>query len=187
MFYDRIKPPTDMAALLTQITAASTRPRYAFMLLSLIARQSKPDGSAGPYVLSGEGLHLLRDWLSDALAPMAARDPRRSALYARVRHELESAGELPVDRQDQEQVIEAQVRKHIRAAGKCNLSRVVSELVKAGLLQRHYKGYRVDHHNRGAQRQAVYTLSGAARLLLSPGREAVPPHLAAQGNLPFDH
>jgi len=41
-------------------------------------------------------------------------------------------------------------------------------MVAAGLLRRHYQGYRVDHHNRGAQRQAVYTLTGLARILIAP-------------------
>ena len=44
---------------------------------------------------------------------------------------------------------------------------VVSGLVRAGLLKRHYEGYRVDHDNRGAQRQAFYILAGGARSLVS--------------------
>src|SRR3546814_20903427 len=51
-------------------------------------------------------------------------------------------------------------------AGRANVSRAVSDLVRAGMLHRHYQGYRVDHYNRGARRQAVYTLSRVARELL---------------------
>lgn len=43
---------------------------------------------------------------------------------------------------------------------------VCSDLVKAGLVRRHYQGYRVDHHNRGAQREAVYTITEAAACAL---------------------
>jgi predicted transcriptional regulator len=53
---------------------------------------------------------------------------------------------------------DAEVRERVRASGMTSISRAVSELVRAGLLKRHYQGYRVDHENRGAQRQAVYTI-----------------------------
>lgn len=185
MFLDRIHPPADMAELLAEVAKLSSRPRYAFMLLSLIAQQSRSDGSAGPYVQSGEGLVAIRDWLSDALAPMGARDPRRSALHLRVRTELMASGQLPADPTEQEQAIAARVKEQVRAVGKCNLSRVVSELVNAGLLKRHYQGYCVDHHNRGAQRQAVYTLSGAARVLLRNQAAAQTASLPAQAEFPF--
>ena len=48
--------------------------------------------------------------------------------------------------------------ERVRRSGRCNVSRAVSELVRAGLVRRHYEGWRVDHHNRGARREAVYTL-----------------------------
>jgi len=46
----------------------------------------------------------------------------------------------------------------VRRSGRCNVRRAASDLVRAGLLRRHYQGYRVDHENRGAQREAVYTI-----------------------------
>ena len=64
-------------------------------------------------------------------------------------------------------MMEEEVRKRVRSSAVCNVSRAVSELVKAGLLNRHYQGYRVDHENRGAQRQAVYSLTADARRLLA--------------------
>jgi len=80
--------------------------------------------------------------------------------------------------------IDDKVRARVRAAGKANLSRAVTELVKAGLLERHYEGYRVDHKNRGAQRHAVYTLAGSARTLLGEHCEvACSP--GVQGELPL--
>lgn len=111
----------------------------------------------------------LRDWLCDALAPMGHRDPRRIALAERVRADLDREGLLPNTAEEGDRLIDEEVRYRVRTASKSNLSRAVSELVRAGLLRRHYQGYRVDHHNRGAQRQAVYTLSSATRGLFSRG------------------
>lgn len=170
-------PGGDLSALLERVAQVSTRPRYAFMLLTLIAEVAAPDGSAGPSVrleAGGQGqdqaLIPLRDWLCDALTPMGQRDPRRLALAERVRAELTRAGKLPADPQAAAAAIEAELRDRVRASGKTNLSRAVSELVGAGLLRRHYQGYAVDHHNRGAQRQAVYTLIGLSRTLIA-GRQ----------------
>lgn len=67
-------------------------------------------------------------------------------------------------------MIDAEVRNRVRESGRSNVSRAVSELVRAGLLTRHYQGYRVDHQNRGAQRQEVYTITPEARSAL--GRSA---------------
>ena len=184
MFHSRISPPADLATLLAEVAVASRRPRYAFMVLSLIAQHARRDGSAGPLIRGEDGWIPIRDWLSDALGPMASRDPRRAALQHRVREDLAASGALPLDSQEQDELVAEKVREQIRAVGKCNLSRVASELVKAGLLKRHYQGYRVDHQNRGAQRQAVYTLCGAARALLN----APPPYEPegpAQASLPF--
>lgn len=164
----------DLSALLEQVAQCSTRPRYAFMLLTLIADVAGDDGSAGPLVRQGRALVTLRDWLCDALTPMGQRDPRRQALAERVRVELTRAGTLPSDPDRARAVIADEVRERVRASGKTNLSRAVSELVAAGLLRRHYQGFRVDHHNRGAQRQAVYTLIGLSRTLIA-GR-GVEPH-----------
>lgn len=178
---------SDMADLVGQIARSSKRPRYAFMLLSLIAEVADGRGSAGPYVSCPKGLVLLRDWLSDTLSQMAERDSKRQALTTRVETELWNARQLPDDEAAARQMIDEEVQLRARLAGKTNLSRAVSELVAANLLRRHYQGYRVNHHNRGAQRQAVYTLIGDARLLL--GRNVMPPpprSANAQGELALD-
>ena len=175
---------SDLSLLLDQLSHCCSRPRYAFMLLTLIADVARPDGCAGPLVRVGDGLTPLRDWLCDALTPMGHRDPRRMALVERVREELRKEGRLIDDAAADEMLVQEEVRLRVRASGKTNLSRAASELVKAGLLRRHYQGFRVDHLNRGAQRQVVYTLIGRARGLV--GAPAAPQRAAArprQGDL----
>ncbi|MEE2739885.1 MAG: hypothetical protein VYA35_00695 [Pseudomonadota bacterium] len=175
---------SDISLLLDQLAHCCSRPRYAFMLLTLIADVARPDGSAGPLVRVEDGLVPLRDWLCDALTPMGQRDPRRLALIERVREELRANGQILGDTEADAKLVHDEVQVRVRASGKTNLSRAASELVKAGLLKRHYQGYRVDHLNRGAQRQAVYTLTGRARALVSsrpaPPRTNAP---ARQGDL----
>lgn len=189
MFVSPIQPSTrsqssDMSLLLDELAQISTRPRYAFMLLSLIADIARSNGSAGPHVLDGDASVPLRDWLCDALTPMGRRDPKRLALTQKVRDEFERRGTLPADPHLAAGAIEEEVRERVRASGKTNLSRAVTELVKAGLLKRHYQGYCVDHLNRGAQRHAVYTLVGRARCLLAR-RASTPAHPVRQGELPL--
>ncbi|CDO36589.1 conserved hypothetical protein [Novosphingobium sp. KN65.2] len=158
---------SDMAALLDQVAHASSRPRYAFMVLSLIAEIARPDGSAGPFVSFNGRSILLRDWLCDALTPMGTRDPKRQALTEKIRGELARSDKLPREPEAALAMIDEEVRERVRSSGKTNLSRAVSELVKEGLIRRHYQGFRVDHHNRGAQRHVVYTLTGRARCLMN--------------------
>ena len=81
-----LKPATscDIAAVLERLAQVSSRPRYAFMLLNLIAQVAGPDGSAGPWIKRDNELVSLRDWLCDALTPMAQRSTRNVALAERV-------------------------------------------------------------------------------------------------------
>jgi len=159
--------PLDLPALLERLSTVSVRPRYAFMVLNLIARAANGSGKAGPFIREMDMLVPVRDWLCDALTPMAHRDPRRIALTAQVHEDLAAAGALPNDPDAARRLIDNEVRERVRTSGKSNVSRAVSELVKAGLLKRHYQGYRVNHHNRGGQRHAVYTITDAARSALS--------------------
>lgn len=188
MFHAAISRQTpcgsDLSLLLGQLSHCCSRPRYAFMLLTLIADVARPDGSAGPLVRTDGGMSSLRDWLCDALTPMGHRDPRRQALTERVWDELRREQRLTTDQAANEALVQDEVRSRVRASGKTNLSRAASELVKAGLLKRHYQGYRVDHLNRGAQRQAVYTLTGRARVLIgAKAKPGVARPNAAQGDL----
>jgi len=156
------------------------------MVLNLIAKAASASGKAGPNVVQNGVSVPLRDWLCDALTPMGHRDPRRQVLAARVRQELDAKGQLPTEQGEAERLIDEEVRERVRASGKTNVSRAVSDLVRAGMLFRHYQGYCVDHHNRGGQRQAVYTLSAVARRLLKPEAPVPAPRgLAAQESLPF--
>jgi hypothetical protein len=156
----------DMPAVIERLARVSVRPRYAFMVLNLIARAAGRSGRAGPYVHGDAGAVPLRDWLCDALVPMAARDHRRLALVGEVTAELARTGALPTGAAEARAAIDREVRARVRLSGRSNVSRAVSELVKAGLVTRHYHGYRVDHANRGAQRLAVYTLTRDAWLTL---------------------
>lgn len=88
---------------------------------------------------------------------MGQRDPRRVALEERIRSDLVMSGALAVDVDQATAIVYAAVREQVRA----------------GLLKRHSQGYCVDHHNRGAQRQAVYVLAGCARGLIG-GRQRQP-------------
>lgn len=156
----------DLPAVLERLADVSDRPRYTFMVLNLIAKAAASTGRAGPYVKEANQRVPVRDWLSDAMMPMAQRDPKRIATTEAVRNELARDGALPADPVEARAAIDAEVRRRVRRSGRCSVSRAVSDLVKAGLVNRHYEGYRVDHYNRGAQREAVYTITPqAARAL----------------------
>ncbi len=151
-----------MPDIIQRIAVHSKRPRYAFMVLNLIAQAAGRGNSVGPYVADrGQGVPV-RDWLCDALVPIAHRDARRRAVVAEVRDDLERRSALPADTAEAEKAIEEEVRSRVRKSGRSNVSRAVTDLVRAGLLSRHYQGFRVDHANRGAQREAVYTLTPEA-------------------------
>lgn len=156
----------DLPAVLERLTAICERPRYSFMVLNLIAQASAQTGKAGPYVRVGDQRVPVRDWLCDALMPVAQRAPRRKGIALRVRAELEASNALPADEDEARSLIEDLVHRRIRLSGRTNVSRAVSELVRAGLVRRYYQGFRVDHHNRGAKRQAVYTVTEEARRAL---------------------
>jgi len=157
----------EVSGLLGTLAKCSKRPRYAFMLLTLIAEVADEKGSAGPWVETDGGRLAVRDWLGEALAQMAERESKRQALVDRVTADLVREGGLPADPAKAQQTIDAEVTARVRAAARTNVSRAVSELVKAGMLRRHYAGFAVDHQNRGGQRHAVYALSGPARTLMA--------------------
>jgi hypothetical protein len=148
--------------MLRRLTDVCERPRYSFMVLHLIAQASSTTGSAGPYVREGDKLVPIREWLCDALMPIAHHDSRRAAVIERVRSDLLIRGSMPADADQAETLVRETVDQRLRRSALTNVSRAVSELVRAGLVRRHYQGYRVDHHNRGAQRQAVYTVTEEA-------------------------
>lgn len=156
----------DLPAVLERLAGVSARPRYTYMVLNLIARAAGQTDSAGPYVREAGVVTPVRDWLTAALMPMAQRDARRRVVVAQVRADLEHRNVLPTDPQLAEQAISEEVRARILRSGRTNVSRAVSDLVRAGLIRRHYQGFRIDHQNRGAQREAVYTIAPAVRRIL---------------------
>ncbi|WP_442946033.1 hypothetical protein [Novosphingobium sp. Leaf2] len=156
----------DLPGILERLAGVSARPRYTYMVLTLIARAAGQSDSAGPYVREAGALIPVRDWLTAALMPMAQRDARRRAVVAEVRADLEHHHCLPQDPDQAERAINDKVRTRLLHSGRTNVSRAVSDLVRAGLVRRHYQGFRVDHENRGAQREAVYTITPAVRRVL---------------------
>jgi len=151
------------------IAEHSTRPRYTFMVLDLIARVARANGQAGPLIGEGDALVPIREWLAATIAPSAARHHQRRTTREKVRAALAASGELPTDANQADQMIDAHVSERIRETSLTAISRAVSELVRAGLIKRHYQGYRIDHENRGAQRHAVYTVTDEVRTALHPG------------------
>jgi hypothetical protein len=158
----------DLPDILAHLTKACERPRYCFMVLNLIAKVGGRSGEAGPFVVVGDTRVPIRDWLSDALAPIAQRDPRRLGISRRVRAELVANNAMPDDVEEADAVVDELVRHRILVSGRTNVSRAVSELIRAGFMHRHYQGYRVDHENRGAQRHAVYSINPEVRRALRP-------------------
>lgn len=150
-----------------RISAVTRRPRYALLVLNLIAKAAGANGSLGPYVETGEGRVPVRDWLCQSLAPLARRDCRRRAMVEAVKTEVMARVDSPRDPVELEREFDEQIQARIIRSGRTSVSRAVSDLVKAGVLRRHYQGVRVDHPNRGAQREAVYTITMEARGALS--------------------
>lgn len=157
-----------MSDIMRIIAEHSARPRYTFMVLDLIAKVARPNGQAGPLVRDGDALVPIREWLAAAIAPSASRHNQRRTTTEKVRAGLAARGKLPIDPAEADQLVAAAVSIRIMETGMTAVSRAVSELVKAGLIRRHYQGHWVDHDNRGAQRQAVYTITDAVRSALHP-------------------
>lgn len=74
---------------------------------------------------------------------------------------------VPASQAELDKLLDAQVQERLQQSARCGVSRAVSDLVRAGLVHRHYQGYHVDHHNRGAQREVVYTLFPEVKAALS--------------------
>jgi len=153
--------------LVERVSQVSKRPRYVLLILNLIAKAAGENGSLGPYVRSDAAQIPVRDWLCQALAPLANRDCRRTAMIAAVRSEWSAKADASESAGDLAQKENEEIEARILRSGRTNVSRAVSDLVRDGLLHRHYQGYRVDHPNRGAQREAVYTIAPDVRLALA--------------------
>jgi hypothetical protein len=147
-----------LGAILKRLAEQSTRPRYAFMVLNLISEAAGARGMAGPFVERSGTRIPLRDWLAGELMPLSGRDSRRGALRSRIAAEL--ASRMTGDTVYDTALIDAAVEEEALVVGKANVSRAVSDLVRAGLVRRHYAGRITDHPNRGGKRHAVYAVDG---------------------------
>lgn len=171
-----------LGGIYAALGACSMRPRYAFLVLELIAEAAGADGVAGPFVRTPAGAVTLRDWINSQLMPLCQRNIRRAALRTRL---VEALGpQLTGDPRHDEPLIADEFEKHLATIGRANVSRAVSDLVKAGLVRRHYAGYCTDHINRGGRRHAVYVLEAATLAALRRTHLApVAPTAPRQGDL----
>lgn len=145
-----------IGAIFATLARTSSRPRYAFLVLQLVAEASNGQGRAGPFVHCGDARMTLRDWLCTQLMPMSERDGRRAALRARIVAGLSE--QLTGDRDHDRRLVDDAVDEQVLTVGRANISRAISELVRAGLVRRHYAGYATNHENRGGGRHAVYVI-----------------------------
>ncbi|MDO7842243.1 hypothetical protein Q5H94_07885 [Sphingomonas sp. CA1-15] len=158
--------PASVGAILHRLSAQSARPRYAFLVLNLLSEAADARGEAGPFIRREGAAVPIRDWLTEQLMPVSARDGRRGKLRVRLREAIESAAE---DASASDAEVEAAVHERALAVGKTNVSRAVSDLVRAGLVERHYAGWIKDHVNRGGGRHAVYTVAREALAVMRGG------------------
>lgn len=148
---------TSVSQILEHLHSVSTRPRYAFMVLNLLAEQAGPEGKAGPYVTDEDHEQLtLREFIGKRVSRMSGHDRRRRALEARVRADL--ADTLPTDLFEAQQIVDREVNERAKSVGADNFSRVVGELEHAGYLTRFYQGYRTNNAKRGGLRHLVCVL-----------------------------
>ena len=145
--------PVDVGQILDRLAEVSTRPRAAFMILTLLAEEAGAEGKAGPFVDDGEERLPLREYIGKRLSRMSGRDRRRKLLEQRVRAEL--SDELPADLFEAQAIVDRHVSQRVRASGADNFSRIVGELEKCGFLSRFYQGYRTNNSNRGGLRHLV--------------------------------
>jgi hypothetical protein len=166
------------------LAEASSRPRYAFLVLQLVAEIADARGQAGPIVGKAGEPMLLRDWLCTQLLPLSEQQGRRAALCARVAASLKA--ELSGDPvRDAARIGEA-VEEQVLAVGRANVSRAISDLARAGLVSRHYAGYATNHSNRGGGRHAVYVVRPEVLRLLrrpSPLQATMASPATRQGDL----
>lgn len=165
-------PIHDLGSVVERLALYSARPRYAFMLLQLLSEAADSRGRAGPFIRTENVSATIRDWLVIKLMPMSARDSRRETLRARVAEGL--ADSLTGIAEADDLVIKKEMDHQALMIGRQNVSRAISDLVKAGLLMRHYAGYATNHANRGAGRHAVYVLCPDTMTAL--GKTAITEH-----------
>src|SRR3546814_2664742 len=64
--------PMSVSNILDQLATTSTRPRYAFAVLALLAEQAGPTGKTGPFITDDDEEKLsLREYIGKHLARMS--------------------------------------------------------------------------------------------------------------------
>src|SRR3546814_3041469 len=143
--------------ILDQLATTSSRPRYAFAVLALLAEQAGPTGKTGPFITDEDEEKLpLREYIGKRLARMSGRDSRRRQLESRIREDLKDV--LPEDMFEAQRIVDEKVHARVRATGADHFSRVVGELEKCGYIARYYEGYRTPHSNQIGLRNLVCVL-----------------------------
>src|SRR3546814_14948444 len=104
--------PISVSNILDQLATTSSRPRYAFAVLALLAEQAGPTGKTGPFITDADAEKLpLRDYHRQRLQRMSRRGIPRPQLESRIRDALQDV--RPAERH----------RQHDRV-GKCWVERV---------------------------------------------------------------
>lgn len=181
---ERTPAPAGIGEIFASLARLSQRPRYACLVLQLVAEIADAQGEAGPFVFQAGERVLVRDWLCSQLMPISEKGRRREALRQRVIATLSDA--LSGDPLRDAARIEAAVEEQALAVGRANISRAMSDLVRAGFVTRHYAGYATNHENRGGGRHVVYVVQPhALGLLRGPGwrSQARVPRQDPQGEL----
>ena len=109
----------DVARILERVANVSARPRYTMLILELLAKLAREKGRAGPWVADGDALVPVREWLCEALVPMASRYARRLALVEEIRSGLSATGRLPDDPAEAAQAIDFEVRERTFSLAEC--------------------------------------------------------------------
>src|SRR3546814_14191892 len=74
----RANAPVSVSNILAQLATTSSRPRYAFAVLALLAEQAGPTGKTEPFITDEDEEKLpLREYVGKRLARMPGRDSTR--------------------------------------------------------------------------------------------------------------
>lgn len=162
--------PTDLAALFSRIDSASKRPTFSRQLVLIMGTLADHEGKLGPEITVGEGCYPVTEGLARILKCGTSHDGKAERSMDRIRGDIrlkaEQDGEELSDADLQKAVEEQYLAQSLKGM-ESNISRTMTELEDIGVIQRYYQGNFTAHHNRGAQRQAVYGLSQATRTALT--------------------
>src|SRR3546814_1732208 len=112
----RANAPMSVSNILDQLATTSSRPRYAFAVLALLAEQAGPTGKTGPFITDEDEEKLpLREYIGKRLARMSGRDSRRRQLESRIREDLKDV--LTEGLFEAPRIVDEKVHSRVRATG----------------------------------------------------------------------